>query len=103
MKMNFRFEWNCLALCGREPQLCMLGLSGPPGTPCAGSGSPWVPPHGQQSEDVADEGQSEESEERIREAVNRLPLSSLEAALPGGLRTNGNFHLLEGKFTTLCR
>ncbi|KAL0146610.1 hypothetical protein M9458_057950, partial [Cirrhinus mrigala] len=38
----------------------MLGLSGPPGMPCAGLGSPWVPPHGQQSEDVADEGESEE-------------------------------------------
>ncbi|KAL0152878.1 hypothetical protein M9458_051811, partial [Cirrhinus mrigala] len=34
----------------------------------------------------------EKSEER--EAFNRLkPLSPLEAVPPGGLRTNGNFHL----------
>ncbi|KAI2643070.1 enzymatic polyprotein [Labeo rohita] len=52
MKMNSGVEWKCLALSGREP---VLGLSGLPGTPCAGSGSPWVPPHGQQSVDVADE------------------------------------------------
>ncbi|KAL0186156.1 hypothetical protein M9458_017826, partial [Cirrhinus mrigala] len=63
----------------------MLGLSGTPGTPCAGSGSPWVPPRGQQSEDLAEE--SAEGEER--EAFNRLkPLSPLEAVPPGGPRTN---------------